>query len=106
VTTAGGRGDYLDRLRDVDALLFDGTFWSEDEMPAQGLSKSHARDMAHWPVGGESGSLSVLVDKAPRIRIYTHINNTNPLLREGSPERAEVERAGFVVARDGTDVFP
>ena len=54
--------------------------------------------MAHLPVGGAGGSLAALRGlRAPR-RVYIHINNTNPLLREDSPERAAVDAAGWEVA--------
>jgi pyrroloquinoline quinone biosynthesis protein B len=89
-------------LEGADALLLDGTFWSEDELVARGLGKAHARDMAHVPVGGPEGSLARLGAALGR-RVYTHINNTNPMLRAGSPERAEVERAGWEIAFDGMD---
>jgi pyrroloquinoline quinone biosynthesis protein B len=60
--------------------------------------------MAHVPVGGDAGSLARLAAVRASRRIYTHINNTNPMLREGSPERMQVERAGWEVAFDGMEV--
>jgi pyrroloquinoline quinone biosynthesis protein B len=102
VATAIGSLDGVDALvGGADAVLFDGTFWSEDELSSQGLGRARARDMAHVPIGGDGGSLRRV--KAPR-RVYTHVNNTNPVLREGSPERAEVERAGWEVAHDGMEI--
>ena len=63
--------------------------------------------MAHVPIGGDGGSLAELarIDglRAAR-RVYTHINNTNPVLREGSPERAAVERAGWELSYDGMEI--
>jgi pyrroloquinoline quinone biosynthesis protein B len=104
VATATGSLDGAEALvRGADAVLFDGTFWSEDELVAQGLGKAHARDMAHVPIGGPGGSLERLRVGDAR-RIYTHINNTNPVLREGSPERAAVEQAGWQVAFDGMEI--
>ncbi len=103
-TSVGALGG-IDRLFEgADAILFDGTFWSGDELIAQGLGTASARDMAHVPVGGADGSLARLERAAGVRRIYTHINNTNPVLREGSPERLEVERAGCEVAFDGMDI--
>jgi pyrroloquinoline quinone biosynthesis protein B len=90
--------------RGVDALLFDGTFWSEDELVSLGLGSARARDMAHVPIGGESGSLARLEPAGVARRVYTHINNTNPILRSGSPERVAVERAGWEVAFDGLEM--
>jgi pyrroloquinoline quinone biosynthesis protein B len=105
VATAVGALDGVEALAGgADALFFDGTFWSEDELVARGLGRAHARDMAHVPVGGAGGSLAALAGVRAARRVYTHVNNTNPMLVEGSPERAEVDRAGWEVARDGTEV--
>jgi pyrroloquinoline quinone biosynthesis protein B len=102
VATAVGSLEGVDALvRDADVLLFDGTFWSDDELVQQGLGKARARDMAHVPIGGAGGSLERL--RAGR-RIYTHVNNTNPVLRRGTPERAAVEAAGWQIAFDGMEV--
>jgi pyrroloquinoline quinone biosynthesis protein B len=87
----------------ADALFFDGTFWTEDELIAKGLGKARAADMAHVPIGGPQGSLARLGACAPR-RVYTHVNNTNPVLRSGSPERLAVEAAGWEIAHDGMEV--
>ncbi len=104
VATAVGSLDGVERLLEgADAVLFDGTFWSEDELPAQGLGRGRARDMAHVPIGGPDGSLRRLATWGGR-RVYTHVNNTNPVLREGSAERAAVERAGCEIAFDGMEV--
>lgn len=101
VATAVAHVDSLrPHLAGVDLLLLDGTFWSEDEIVGQGLGQARAGDMAHQPIGGASGSLAALADVAIARRIYTHINNTNPLLREDSPERVAVEQAGWEVAHD------
>jgi pyrroloquinoline quinone biosynthesis protein B len=94
-------------VRGADALFFDGTFWSEDELVAQGLGKAYARDMAHVPLGGPGGSVAGLssVELAEgAVRVFTHINNTNPILRDDSPERAAVQAAGWQVAFDGLEV--
>jgi pyrroloquinoline quinone biosynthesis protein B len=88
----------------ADLVLFDGTFWSEDELPRLGLGKGRARDMAHVPIGGDEGSLAWFARVKGARRIFTHINNTNPILREGSPEREAVERAGWEVAHDGMEI--
>jgi len=85
-------------------VFFDGTFWSADELPAQGLGTKRAEDMAHLPVGGEGGSLAALRGLRASRRIYIHVNNTNPLLREDSAERDQVEAAGWQVAWDGMEV--
>jgi pyrroloquinoline quinone biosynthesis protein B len=91
-------------VRDADAVFLDGTFWSSDELIRLGASDKRAEDMAHWPVGGAAGSLSWLGELPARHRVFIHINNTNPMLRDDSPERAEVERRGVVVAFDGMEL--
>jgi len=60
--------------------------------------------MAHLPIGGVGGSLAALSGVGAARRIYIHLNNTNPVLREDSAERAAVERAGWEVARDGMEI--
>jgi pyrroloquinoline quinone biosynthesis protein B len=88
----------------ADCVFFDGTFWSADELPGLGLGTKRAEDMAHLPIGGPEGSLARLNAVTARRRIFIHLNNTNPLLRDDSPERAHVEAAGWEVARDGMEV--
>ena len=104
VATAVGSLDGIEALvAPADAVFFDGTFWTDDELIALGLGKARAQDMAHVPIGGPDGSLARLSDLSGR-RIFTHINNTNPVLREGSSERALVGKAGWEVAYDGLEV--
>jgi pyrroloquinoline quinone biosynthesis protein B len=95
--------DVLQRLHGCDAVLFDGTFWSEDELSASGAGDTPASAMGHLPVGGAGGSLE-LIDRLPaRRRIYLHINNTNPILLDDSPQRRQVEARGVEVGRDGLE---
>ena len=91
-------------LDGADAVFFDGTFWSSDELPALGLGTKRAEEMAHLPVGGPGGSLARLADLRARRRVYIHINNTNPMLRDDSAERAQVDAAGWEIAGDGMEV--
>jgi pyrroloquinoline quinone biosynthesis protein B len=90
-------------LEGHDVVLFDGTFFVEDELVRLGLSKSMAKDMAHVPIDGPSGSLSRLSRLNAR-KIYTHINNTNPILAPDSEERRRVEDAGWEIAYDGMEI--
>jgi pyrroloquinoline quinone biosynthesis protein B len=90
-------------LRDCDALLFDGTFWSQDEMRSMGVGTATAADMGHLPIGGSEGSLAQLAELPCGLKIYIHINNTNPILLEDSAERLAVEAAGVAVGYDGWD---
>ncbi len=85
-----------------DVVLFDGTFYREDELVRLGLSKSVAKDMAHVPIDGGTGSLEMLAKVRGR-RIYTHVNNTNPILGP-TEERRLVETAGWEVAFDGMEI--
>jgi pyrroloquinoline quinone biosynthesis protein B len=92
-------------LQSAACVLLDGTFWSDDEMIAQGLGHKRARDLGHLPQSGAGGMLEWL-GKLPRAtrKILIHVNNTNPLLDEDSPERAALERAGVEVAWDGMEI--
>jgi pyrroloquinoline quinone biosynthesis protein B len=84
-----------------DVLLFDGTFWSEDELICVQGSGQSAGDMGHIPVSGPGGSLSRLAQLRHPRKIYVHINNTNPMLNEAGPEYAQVRESGWEVAEDG-----
>ena len=91
----------LSELASVDVLLFDGTFWSDDELIRVLGSGSTALEMGHVPVSGDGGSLRKLAAlKRPR-KIYLHINNTNPMLNEAGAEYAQVRDAGWEIAEDG-----
>jgi pyrroloquinoline quinone biosynthesis protein B len=88
----------------ADCVFFDGTFWAGDELRALGIGGRPAEAMGHLPVGGPAGSLAALASlRAPR-RVYIHVNNTNPMLREDGPERAAVGAAGWEVASDGLEL--
>lgn len=93
--------ELLDRLARADLLLFDGTFWTDDELITLGISDRTARQMDHLPVSGADGSLRLLAALPMRHRVYTHINNSNPMLLEDSAQRRQVEAAGLVVGDDG-----
>jgi len=93
-------------FNDADVLLFDGTFFSSDELVAQGLSRARAEEMAHLPVGGEQGSIARLARSRAKRKIFTHVNNSNPILVEGSPERRTLEGAGWGLAFDGMEIAP
>lgn len=91
----------LARLGDADLVLFDGTFWTDDELIGLGIGDRTARQMDHLPVSGPDGSLERLAELPSRHKVYSHINNTNPMLLEDSAERAMVERRGLRVGADG-----
>ena len=91
----------LRTLAGCDALLIDGTFWSEHELRDAGADGPPASAMGHLPVGGPGGSLDRIARLPARTKLYIHINNTNPMLLDDSPERREIEAAGVGVGRDG-----
>jgi pyrroloquinoline quinone biosynthesis protein B len=91
------------RLATADAVFFDGTLFTDDEMIAAGVGQKTGRRMGHVPIDGPDGSLALL-SGLPGRRIYVHINNTNPILLAGSPERAAVEAAGVAIGQDGMEI--
>ena len=92
-----------ERVARADVVFFDGTLFRDDEMIATGTGTKTGRRMGHMPIDGDDGSLAALTGLATR-RIYMHINNTNPILVEGSPERLHVERNGWEVAEDCMEI--
>ncbi|HMK79877.1 MAG TPA: pyrroloquinoline quinone biosynthesis protein PqqB [Xanthobacteraceae bacterium] len=99
------------RLQRADVVLFDGTLFADDEMIVSGTGSKTGRRMGHMPIDGADGSLAALdgIGAGPgggvgKRRIYIHINNTNPILIDGSPQRLRVEAAGWEVAADGMEI--
>jgi pyrroloquinoline quinone biosynthesis protein B len=99
-------GELTDELRNAvhasDVVLFDGTFWSDGELGVVRPGARTAREMNHLPIS--DGTLDLLHQSQARRKIYTHINNTNPILMPGTRERAQVEQAGIDIARDGLEI--
>ena len=95
----------LDLMAQCQVVLVDGTFWTDDEMQRLGLSKKSAAEMGHLPQSGPQGMIFHL-DRLPSgvRKILIHINNTNPILREDSTERALLAAHGIEVAWDGMDL--
>ena len=87
-------------LQSADVILFDGTFWSNDELKNIRGAGPTAREIGHLPVSGEDGSLAALSGLRKRM-IYVHINNTNPMLDESRAEFRQVRDAGWEIAEDG-----
>jgi pyrroloquinoline quinone biosynthesis protein B len=105
LAAAAGRSPAVDEtVGEADCVFFDGTFWSSDELIAAGLGTRRAEEMAHWPVGGDGGSLAWLARSPARRKILIHVNNTNPMLRDDGPERAQVLAAGVEIAHDGLEI--
>jgi pyrroloquinoline quinone biosynthesis protein B len=92
-----------ERLQRANVVLFDGTLYSDDEMIVTGTGTKTGLRMGHIPIDGSGGSLAALAD-LPGRNIFIHVNNTNPILIEGSPERRRIEAAGFEVAFDGMEI--
>lgn len=97
--------DLAGRIRGAQLVFFDGTLWTDDEMIASGTGRKTGRRMGHMPVSGADGSLHTLSSLGIGRLIYTHINNTNPMLIDGSPERRDVEAAKAEVAFDGMEII-
>ena len=106
---APGLGDItpavFEALSRADAVMVDGTFWTDDEMPKMGLSAKRAREIGHLPQSGAGGMIEWMA-KLPSAtqRYLIHINNTNPILDEDSPERAILTRAGIQVCEDNMSI--
>ncbi|MGH6748846.1 MAG: pyrroloquinoline quinone biosynthesis protein PqqB [Methyloceanibacter sp.] len=92
------------RLRGAPLLFFDGTLYTNDEMIVQGLMNKTGERIGHMNMSGSGGSVAQLAPLNIARKIFIHINNSNPALREGSPERTAVEAAGWEVSFDGMEV--
>ena len=101
---AGLDDGVLARFAASDLVLVDGTFWRGDELARLGISDRTAHDMGHVPLSGPGGTLEALAGLERPRKVLVHINNTNPILLEDSPEREQVVRAGVEVAYDGLEV--
>jgi pyrroloquinoline quinone biosynthesis protein B len=91
-------------LAQADCLMLDGTFWTDDEMLRLGIAPKGARELGHLPQSGPGGMLELLAPLARPRKILIHINNTNPILNEDSPQRRELDAHGIEVSYDGMDI--
>ena len=96
--------DVRSRADGADVLLFDGTVYADDEMQRAGVGQKTGRRMGHVPISGDGGSLGEFDGVKIGRKIYIHINNTNPILIAGSPERRAVEAKGWEISEDGLEV--
>ena len=101
---AGMDESLANRLRGAQLVLFDGTLYSDDEMVAQGLSSKTGKRMGHISMSGADGAMAAFRGLDVERRVFVHINNSNPVLRDDSPERAEVKKAGWEIAFDGMEI--
>lgn len=116
ITLANGKGffyipacaaitnDMADRVRGAHLVLFDGTLWRDDEMLELGLSNKTGARMGHISVSGEQGSIAGFAPLDIAHKIFVHINNSNPMILDDSPERKTAEQAGWIVAHDGLEL--
>ncbi|MDP9095807.1 MAG: pyrroloquinoline quinone biosynthesis protein PqqB, partial [Pseudomonadota bacterium] len=95
--------ELADRLRGAATVFFDGTLWTDDEMIAAGLGPKSGARMGHMSVSGPAGTIAAFETLGVRRRILIHINNSNPVLLDDSPQRAELRAAGWHVAHDGME---
>jgi len=92
------------RIADASLVFFDGTLWRDDEMIAAGVGTKTGRRMGHMSCSGEDGTIAAFRDLNVARKVFIHINNSNPLLIAGSPERHEAHGAGWDVAHDGMEI--
>jgi len=92
------------RLDGADLVFFDGTLWRDDEMQRAGLGPKTGKRMGHMSMGGPHGSMAAFEDISVDQKIFVHMNNTNPVHRPDSDERAQAEAAGWTVGRDGMEI--
>jgi pyrroloquinoline quinone biosynthesis protein B len=104
---APGLGDWTEAVvaeaERADCVLIDGTLWKDDELSARGAADKTGIEMGHLAQSGSGGMLERLIPLSAR-KILIHINNTNPILDEDSPERAQLEAVGIEVAYDGMEI--
>ncbi len=93
-----------DRLRGADAVLFDGTLWSDDEMIAAGIGSKTGRRMGHMSISGPDGAIAMLAPIEIGRRIFVHINNSNPVLLDETREHAIASEEGWEIADDGMEI--
>ena len=105
---AGVGPDELEWMRDVDCLLVDGTFWTDDEMQRAGIGRRRATELGHLPqcsTAERPGMMDVLDRTRARRKLLIHVNNSNPILDDYGPERAELAHRGIEVAHDGMEII-
>ena len=87
----------------ADVVLIDGTLWRDDELADRGAADKTGTEMGHLAQSGDGGMVDRLAPLRAR-KILIHVNNTNPILDEDSPERAKLDAAGIEVAWDGMEI--
>ena len=88
-------------MRRAGRVLLDGTFWDDQEPVRTGISGRTARQMGHLPISGPDGTAERLVRLGVAARcLYTHLNNTNPLVDPAAPQARELAGLGLRVAEE------
>ncbi|MEM7731519.1 MAG: pyrroloquinoline quinone biosynthesis protein PqqB [Pseudomonadota bacterium] len=95
-----------DRLRGSDVVFFDGTLWTDDEMQREGVGQKTGKRMGHMSMSGPEGSIAAFAGLEVGQKVFVHMNNTNPVWRPDSQERAEAEAASWIIAEDGMEIAP
>ena len=101
---AAMRPDLAARVRGADLVMFDGTLWRDDEMIAEGLGTKTGQRMGHMSMSGPDGSIAAFAELGVARKVFVHMNNTNPVLRPGSDQRAEAEARGWTIGEDGMEI--
>lgn len=96
--------DLRTTLEGADLLFFDGTLWQDDEMVRAGLGQKTGKRMGHMSMDGDDGSIASFADMKIGRKIFVHMNNTNPVLRPDSAEKAAAEAAGWTIGQDGMEI--
>jgi pyrroloquinoline quinone biosynthesis protein B len=103
---AGLNAELAARIRGADLLFFDGTLWRDDEMIRAGLGHKTGARMGHMSMSGPGGSIAAMAGLGIAQKVFVHMNNTNPVHRPDSDERAEAEAAGWIIGQDGMEITP
>jgi pyrroloquinoline quinone biosynthesis protein B len=101
---AEATGDLKSRLAGAALVFFDGTVWRDDELIVSGLASKTGQAMGHIAMSGKSGAIEQLADLGIDRKMFLHINNSNPALLSASAERSQLERAGWQIPADGTEI--
>jgi pyrroloquinoline quinone biosynthesis protein B len=97
-------GAVRENLHGADVIFFDGTLWQDDEMIRASLGAKTGRRMGHMSISGEQGVIAALAGLDLGRKVLIHLNNSNPVLLDDTPERRVVEAAGWEVAYDGMEM--
>jgi pyrroloquinoline quinone biosynthesis protein B len=94
----------LPYMQQADCLLMDGTLWQNDEMIQAGINQKLGSEMGHLDQSGKGGIIEIMSALSKPRKILIHINNTNPILVDDSPEREALNKAGIEVSHDGMEI--